>query len=336
MRGGNVRFRPGEWKFTESTGDDLRKNIVPMPRSEPSGTLFSLLGMMIESGEKLASVTDARMGQSPGTHVPATTTLALIEQGEKVFTGIAGRLHRSLKEEIRRVFYLNRLYMEDEEYFRILDPQPDEKAGQTIQINDYQQDETDVLPYSDPGVVSDMHRMKKMEALQGFYGRPEVNNKEIVKRSIEALALPDAHKIMEVQPQPDPKMLIETAKLENEKIKLEIKNRELELKIFEKTGQVFESRSRALKNFAEMQETPEPELADAAEMYAAVMREVEHEVPSEQGGMGRPEGPVPGLEDPPGNNGAVQGAQGRPPMVPGGDGQGIVPTRAYPPGVERG
>ena len=31
MKGGATGFRPGEWKIVNSTGDDLRKSIVPLP-----------------------------------------------------------------------------------------------------------------------------------------------------------------------------------------------------------------------------------------------------------------------------------------------------------------
>jgi len=78
---GPLTFELGEWKQVNIPGDDLRKGIVPLPMKEPSMVLFQLLGLMIESGEKLSSVSDAMTGVSPGSNVPATSTLALIEQG---------------------------------------------------------------------------------------------------------------------------------------------------------------------------------------------------------------------------------------------------------------
>jgi len=58
LKGGSTRFKPGEWKIVNTTGDDLRKGIVPMPVKDPSPTLFQLLGMLIDSGQRLSSVSD--------------------------------------------------------------------------------------------------------------------------------------------------------------------------------------------------------------------------------------------------------------------------------------
>jgi hypothetical protein len=44
---GEQRFAPGEWKAVNSTGDDLKKQIVPLPSKEPSKVLFELLTALI-------------------------------------------------------------------------------------------------------------------------------------------------------------------------------------------------------------------------------------------------------------------------------------------------
>ena len=84
VKGGHFSFKPGEWKVTQSTGDDLRKNVFPLPVREPSGVLFQLLGMIVEAGQSMASTKDIMMGESPGQNQPATTTMAVLEQGLKV------------------------------------------------------------------------------------------------------------------------------------------------------------------------------------------------------------------------------------------------------------
>jgi chaperonin GroES len=124
VKGGHFSFKPGEWKVTQSTGDDLRKNVFPLPVREPSGTLFQLLGMIVDAGQTLSSTKDVMMGESPGQNQPATTTMAVLEQGLKVFTSIHKRIYRAMKKELKKLFKLNALYMNDEEYFRILDYQP--------------------------------------------------------------------------------------------------------------------------------------------------------------------------------------------------------------------
>ena len=136
IKGGVNAFKPGEWKITNSTGDDLRKSIFPLPVREPSGTLFSLLQFLIEAGQSLSGTKDIMMGESPGQNQPATTTMAVLEQGLKVFTSIHKRVYRSMKKELKKLFRLNALYMKDEDYYRVLDYEPTRdimKAKQQIQ-----------------------------------------------------------------------------------------------------------------------------------------------------------------------------------------------------------
>jgi chaperonin GroES len=47
LRGGNYTFNPMEWKHVDTTGDDLRKGIVPLPVREPSQVMFTLLNLLI-------------------------------------------------------------------------------------------------------------------------------------------------------------------------------------------------------------------------------------------------------------------------------------------------
>ncbi len=106
MSSGAVRFMPGEYKQVNATGAILKDSVMPLPFPGPSQVLFNLLGLLIESGKEVASIKDVLTGEQPA-NTPATTTLALIEQGLRAFTAIYKRVHRSLKEELRKLFRLN-------------------------------------------------------------------------------------------------------------------------------------------------------------------------------------------------------------------------------------
>ena len=121
LAGGNSRFRPGEWKVVNTTGSDLKNGIVPLPVKDPSSTLFNLLGMLIESGQRISSVTDVMSGENPGQNQAATTTMAVLEQGLKVFNGIYKRMHRSLSKEYKKIYKLNSMYLDEDRYNMILD-----------------------------------------------------------------------------------------------------------------------------------------------------------------------------------------------------------------------
>lgn len=209
LRGGASAFKPGEWKFVDTTGDDLRKGIFPLPVREPSNVLFQLLGTMTGAGERLSNVVDILLGESPGQNQPATTTMAVIEQGLKVFTAVYKRLFRALKLEFRKLYRLNRIYLPDVDYFRVLDL--DQQVIQMIRRSDYQGDTTDVQPAADPNMVSDAQRLVRAQALVASLqsGAP-ANPLEIWKRYYEALRIDGVERLLPKEmppPPPDPKMV---------------------------------------------------------------------------------------------------------------------------------
>jgi hypothetical protein len=57
IRGGNQSFAPLEWKHVDTTGDDLRKGIYPLPPG--ADTFFAAIHKVIK-GEKGMTVDHAR------------------------------------------------------------------------------------------------------------------------------------------------------------------------------------------------------------------------------------------------------------------------------------
>jgi len=199
MKQGESRFQPGEWKQVNATGDDLRKQIVPLPIAPPSSVLFQLLGMVIESTEKLASVAEIFTGKMPGQNTPATTTMATIEQGMKVFTAIYKRIYRSQAQEFKKLFRLNGLFQENiDRAIHVLD--------QPITIQDYDRKSYDVCPSADPTAVSSTQKLLKAQALMELLPLGTINPQEVTKRILEAHEQPNIEALMQVpQKGPDPK-----------------------------------------------------------------------------------------------------------------------------------
>jgi chaperonin GroES len=201
MKSGSVRMGIGEYKPVDNKGGPIRDNIYHMQHPGPSTVLFQLLGMLIEAAKDISSVKDILTGEQQ-VNQTATTTMALIEQGQKVFSAIYKRVHRSLKDEFRKLYRLNKLYMQPEEYFRYQD------KSQPILLQDYQGDDTDVVPVSDPNMVSDAQHLTQAEALIKFAGDPFFNQMEIRKRYLQAIKVESPETLLQEPPQqgPDPKM----------------------------------------------------------------------------------------------------------------------------------
>lgn len=209
---GESRFQPGEWKAVNATGGDLKQQIFPLPTREPSQVLFNLLDLLLKSGKELASVAEIFVGKMPGQNTPATTTMATIEQGMKVFTAVYKRVYRSLASEFKKLYVLNREYLNPEEYIDILE--------EPVQQNDYQGSENDIIPGADPTAVSSQEKQAKVQALLQIMQLGTLNPMAITQLYLEAheIANPQAY-MMQPQPQPDPKQqeLQMKAQLEQQK-----------------------------------------------------------------------------------------------------------------------
>jgi chaperonin GroES len=197
---GEARFQPGEWKVVNATGDDIKKQIFALPVRDPSQVLFNLLDLLLKSGKELASVAEIMTGKMPGQNTPATTTMATIEQGMKVFTAVYKRVFRSLTKEFRKIYTLNRKYLNPEEYIAVLDLQ----VGQ----EDYKGPEDDIIPGADPTATSSQEKQGKVQALMQILNLGTLDPMAVTKLYLEAheIAQPDQYIKQPSPPPPDPKM----------------------------------------------------------------------------------------------------------------------------------
>jgi chaperonin GroES len=211
IRGGSFRFQIGEWKRVDAGPGALQDNFMALPAPGPSAVSFNLLEMLMGSARDITSSQEVVAGRAPPNQ-PATTTLALIEQAGTVRKGIFKRIHRAFGGELRILRRLNRDYLDEEEYFQLNDAEEAVKIAR----EDYADEDLDVIPVSDPSQISDMHKMARAEAMmQTFNGDPLINQRLIRQNMLEAMGARDVKAFFDVPPpQPDPKMLVETAKVE--------------------------------------------------------------------------------------------------------------------------
>lgn len=228
LRMGDTALRPGEWRAVNGTGDDLRKQIVPLPSKEPSNVLFELMGSLVTAGKELASVAEIFVGKMPGQNTPATTTMATIEQGMKVFTAVYKRMYRSLASEFGKLFRLNEVYLDYDTYSRVLDT--------VVQPTDFDSDGYDICPAADPDAVSQTEKLVKAQALLELLPLGTIDPVKVTIRLLEALEVPMWEDIISPsagQPEeegPDPKVLELQMKQQAEQEKAMLKQAELQFK----------------------------------------------------------------------------------------------------------
>jgi chaperonin GroES len=198
---GEARFQPGEWKAVNATGDDLKKSIFPMPVRDPSNVLFELLNLLVQSGKELASVADVMTGKMPGQNTPATTTQSTIDQSMQLFTSIYKRVYRSLTEELKKLYRLNRIYLDPQVYISVLDD--------PVLQQDYMGPADDICPAADPNATSQTSKQARAQRLMSYMQLGTLNAMEVTQRLLDADEQPNIQQLLNTQPPPpDPKVQI--------------------------------------------------------------------------------------------------------------------------------
>jgi chaperonin GroES len=267
LRMGEHRFTPGEWKSVNSTGDDLKKQIVPLPSNEPSKVLFELMTALIQSGKELASVAEIFTGKMPGQNTPATTTMATVEQGMKVFTAIYKRIYRSMGEEFKKLYRLNSLYLNPNTYVEVLD--------MNIGPDAFKLDDHRIVPGADPNAVSQQEKLMKAQGLMEMLaaGLP-LDPVQVTIRLLEAQEQPGWQTLLPQQvrqtgqmppPPPDPKMMEMQMKGQLEQQKMQMQGAQTQQKM--KMELVSEQAKLAMKqeeHMMDMQHKAEMNTQEAA------------------------------------------------------------------------
>lgn len=189
------------------------------------------MGSLISSGKELASVAEIFVGKMPGQNTPATTTMATIEQGMKVFTAVYKRIYRALDKEFKRVYKLNGIYLNPETYTNVLDI--------PVGPEDFDSASYDVCPGADPTAMSSTERLMKaqglMEMLPAF--GPMMNPVEVLQRVLQAQEQPNWEKLVSPEvastgkapdPPPDPKLLAVQVKAQTDSAKTEMEMQKMQ------------------------------------------------------------------------------------------------------------
>ena len=206
-RGARIRdednpLQPGEFRDIDVVGGTLQGSLMPLPFKEPSGTLYNLLGTLVDAGRRFASMADMKVGEMSG-ETPVGTTMAIMERGTKVMSAIHKRLHYSQKIEFK---LLSRIFAETIQAY----PYPaDMQMGPEVFVQDFDQ-RVDVLPSSDPNIFSMSQRIALAQTeLQLVQSNPQIHGGpqglyQAYRKMYEALGVNNIDAILPPPPQPQP------------------------------------------------------------------------------------------------------------------------------------
>ena len=206
-RGARIRdedepLNPGEFRDIDVAGMDIRQSLMTLPFKEPSQTLYSLLGTLVDSGRRFASLADMKVAEMGG-ETPVGTTMAIMERGTKVMSAIHKRLHYSQKVEFKLLANVFARFMAPMYPYAIPGAPPE------IKVTDFD-DRIDVLPVSDPNIFSMSQRIALAQTeLQLVQSNPEIHGNEqglyqAYRKMYEALGVTNVDAILPPPPVPQP------------------------------------------------------------------------------------------------------------------------------------
>ena len=178
-------LQPGEWRDVDAPGGRLQDAFLPLPYKEPSGTLATLLGALVDSGKRFAATVEDPTGDG-NSEAPVGTTVALMEKGQRVMSAIHKRLHYAQRCEFK---ILKRVFGEflPPEY-----PYQVQGASENVFKQDFD-GSVDVIPVSDPNIFSMTQRITLAQTqLQMAQAAPELHDlRESYKKMYIALNIKD-------------------------------------------------------------------------------------------------------------------------------------------------
>ena len=191
--------QPGEWRDVDTPGGTIRDAFMPLPYKEPSPTLANLLGLLVESGQRFASVMEQNTGDG-NSQAPVGTTVALLEKGQKVISSIHKRMHYAQRTEFKILKRLFGEYLPPEYPYQV------QGAQQTVFAEDFN-NSVDVIPVCDPNIFSTTQRIILAQTqLQMAQSAPQLHNmKEAFRKMYIALNIKDIDDILIPDIPPAPK-----------------------------------------------------------------------------------------------------------------------------------
>ncbi len=205
--GASLSISPTQVTEVDAMGqDDIRKVYMPIPFNQPSPMLFQLLGFLTAAAKEVVGTAEEKIADA-GANMPVGTTLALIEQGAKVFSAIHARLQDSQRRCLEILHRLNKDHLPENEKF-VFGTDPDDYVTKA----DFE-GAMDVRPVSDPNIFSETQRFAQIQfvmqsIIQAAQVMPQVvqlfDLRALYARAFEMAKIPDYEEFLPETPKAQP------------------------------------------------------------------------------------------------------------------------------------
>ena len=188
IKGDDSPISPGEFRDVDVPGGSIRDNISFMPYKEPSGTLYQLLGNIVDEARRYAAVPDMNIADM-SNQAPVGSTLAILERSLKVMSAAQARLHAALRTEFKILVHVIKDFLPDQYDYMV--------EGDHSRKKDFDE-RIDVIPVSDPNAPTMAQRiMQGQAALQLAQQAPQLYDLPALHRQmLETMGIQDVDKII--------------------------------------------------------------------------------------------------------------------------------------------
>ena len=192
-------IQPGEFRDVDAPGGNIRDAFMPLPFKEPSQTLLNLLGVVVQAGQRFASIADLQVGDG-NQQAAVGTTVALLERGSRTISAIHKRLYSALKQEFKLLARVFKLYLPPEYPYDVV-------GGQRVIKQADFDDRVDIVPVADPNIFSQTQRISLAQTeMQLAASNPTMHDMYQVYRNMyEALGVKNIDLILKKPEMPMPK-----------------------------------------------------------------------------------------------------------------------------------
>jgi len=189
IKGDDTPIAPGEFRDVDVPSGTVRDNIMPLPYKEPSQTLLTLLGSIVDEARRFAATADLKVSDM-SAQAPVGTMLALLERQLKIMSAVQARMHYAMKQELKLLKAIIADFAPAS-----YDYEPDTAVPRARQ-SDYSL--VEVIPVSDPNAATMSQRVVQYQAaLQLAQGAPQIYNlPQLHRQMLEVLGIKNADKLV--------------------------------------------------------------------------------------------------------------------------------------------
>jgi hypothetical protein len=215
------RIPPGGGMPIDTAGQPIQSAIMPLPYRSVDGQFLNLLQLIEASGQRMASTSETNVGEG-NAEAPVGTTIALIEQAQKVISAVHKRMHAAQAREFQ---LLKDLFKECPEAFWENNKYPAYQWTPETLVEALEN--INLVPVADPNTPSHAVRIQKAMAIKQLQqANPQLYDpKKVDERILTMLGIEDAMDLFAPPAPPDagannPQMIQAQAKMIDSQAKM--------------------------------------------------------------------------------------------------------------------